>query len=155
MYNQSSVAVSLKLVLVWLSAQGSTAHLCSLCFPLIITNDQHPLLPPPGYAKFDGCRCPVAAFIPLNPQALPAPQPDIYPGLSGPLSVPAEEWNSYGLSIPDNATLRFIYNQGRQDAVAWASKAGFGEPAKLQAVLRSTAAPSDAVLLVGPARGLH
>uniref|UniRef100_A0A383WI03 Patatin n=1 Tax=Tetradesmus obliquus TaxID=3088 RepID=A0A383WI03_TETOB len=83
-----------------------------------------------------------ARFLPLNPAALPAPaNPDIYPGLSGPLNVSAAVWNSYGLVIPDNDTLLSIYNQGRKDAAAWVLQHGLAQPAAVQQALQSTEGP--------------
>jgi hypothetical protein len=88
------------------------------------------------------------AFLPLNPESLPAPSnPDIYPGLSGPLNVTAQLWNSYGLVIPGNSTLMYLYNQGRQDAAAWAQQHALAQPSQVLQALQRTEVPA-----VGPAR---
>jgi hypothetical protein len=88
-----------------------------------------------------------ASFIPLNPEALPVPSPDIYPGLSGPLNVTAQLWNSYGLVIPDNSTLLYLYNQGRQDAAAWVRQHDLAKQQQVLKALQSTEVPA-----VGPSR---
>eukprot|EP00882_Tetradesmus_deserticola_P001342 GHRQ01001453.1.p1 GENE.GHRQ01001453.1~~GHRQ01001453.1.p1 ORF type:complete len:362 (+),score=85.62 GHRQ01001453.1:231-1316(+) len=86
-----------------------------------------------------------AAFLPLNPQTVPAPAHlDIYPGLSGRLNVTAQLWNTYGLVIPDNSTLVYLYNQGRQDAAAWVRQHGLAQPAQVLQALQSTQVPAAA-----------
>ncbi|KAF6261671.1 hypothetical protein COO60DRAFT_1699722 [Scenedesmus sp. NREL 46B-D3] len=83
------------------------------------------------------------SFLPLNPEALPVPaNPDIYPGLSGPLNVTAQLWNSYGLVIPDNSTLMYVYNQGRQDAAAWVRQHRLAQPSQVLQSLQSTEVPA-------------
>eukprot|EP00775_Hariotina_reticulata_P007244 gene7244-7457_t len=72
--------------------------------------------------------------------ALPCP-PDIFPGLSGPLNISADEWNSYTLQIPPNATLLYEYNQGRKDAAAWVVANNMTEPAAVQRALADTELP--------------
>lgn len=68
------------------------------------------------------------AYLPLNPEVIPAPAtPDIYPGLSSPLNVTGQQWNNWAFVIPDNATLLYIYNQGRRDAAHWAAEARLGD----------------------------
>eukprot|EP00879_Flechtneria_rotunda_P012288 GHRR01012834.1.p1 GENE.GHRR01012834.1~~GHRR01012834.1.p1 ORF type:complete len:332 (-),score=78.65 GHRR01012834.1:553-1548(-) len=77
-------------------------------------------------------------YLPLNPDTMPLPgPPDVYPGLSGPLTMPVEVWNTYGMRVPDNATLLYIYDQGRQDATAWAMKSGLATRAETQQALVS------------------
>lgn len=79
-----------------------------------------------------------APFIPLNPTVLPTPRPDIYPGLSKPLPVNATVWMSYALQIPDNATLKSIYDIGQQDAAFWALKEGLVTAAAATKALQQT-----------------
>lgn len=62
-----------------------------------------------------------APYLPLNPDIVNPTSVDIYPGLAGELLVPPQVWNSYGLEIPDDATLQFIYDTGRRDAAHWVS----------------------------------
>jgi hypothetical protein len=66
------------------------------------------------------------------------PQPDIFPGLSGALKVPAAQWQSWGLNIPDNATLEYIFNQGRADAAAFVGARKLANAAAVQAALEAT-----------------
>lgn len=69
---------------------------------------------------------------------IPTPKPDIYPGLSKPLPVNATTWSSYALNIPDAATLRSIFDIGRQDAAAWAMKQGLASLAAADKALNMT-----------------
>lgn len=78
--------------------------------------------------------------MPLNP-AVPVsvtPHPDIYPGLSGPLKVPDDKWSSFGLNVPDAATLAYIYNQGRLDAAAFVKAHKLASPSAINAALDAT-----------------
>lgn len=67
-------------------------------------------------------------FLPLNPTPARQGSHDIFPGLSGRLLVPARTWNSYSLSIPDDATLQYIYDVGRMDAAYWAVSSQLASP---------------------------
>jgi hypothetical protein len=60
--------------------------------------------------------------------------------------VTAQLWNSYGLVIPDNSTLMYVYNQGRKDAAAWAEQQGLAQPSQVLQALQSSEVPA-----VGPA----
>lgn len=82
---------------------------------------------------------PAGPFLPLNPTATPAPAPDIFPGLSKPLPVNATEWNSWGLNIPSNTTLKMVFDMGRLDAAFWASKEGLASAAAATSALQATA----------------
>jgi hypothetical protein len=64
--------------------------------------------------------------------------PDIHPGLSGPLLLPARAWNSYSLSIPADATLKYLYDVGRMDAAYWAVGSGLGSPQQAIEALSDT-----------------
>lgn len=77
-------------------------------------------------------------FLPLNPQVHRIPKPDIYPGLSGPLSISTDLWNSIGLLIPDNTTLLYVHNQGRKDAAYWAKQSGLVSVDKVKQALAAT-----------------
>jgi hypothetical protein len=74
----------------------------------------------------------------LNPIVIPAPKPDIYPGLSKPLPVNATVWQSYILDIPDNASIRSMYDIGRQDAAFWALQLGVASPSESTQALQAT-----------------
>lgn len=82
---------------------------------------------------------PAGPFLPLNPSTLPDPKADIYPGLAKPLPVNATEWGSWGLRIPDNATLKMVYDTGREDAAFWASREGLATAANATKALQATA----------------
>lgn len=85
-------------------------------------------------------------YHPLNPQLQPQPSHvDIYPGLSGGLSISAEGWNSYVLQAPDNDMLQYLYDQGRRDAAAYVRTAFPGSTAEADAVLESTARDVNAI----------
>lgn len=64
---------------------------------------------------------------------------DIYPGLSGPVPIPPEQWNEMVLSIGNDMTLMTLYDQGRKDAAAWAVKHTLVTEAQAKAALRRTA----------------
>jgi hypothetical protein len=91
------------------------------------------------------CRCHAAAYLPLNPVPVTGAPPDIFPGLSGSLNISADEWNSYGLQIPPNATLLYEYNQGREDAAAWVVAYNLSELTAVQRALADTQLPMMAV----------
>jgi hypothetical protein len=44
---------------------------------------------------------------------------DIYPGRSGRWALPAADWNNFVLTAPNADQTRALYNQGREDALAW------------------------------------
>jgi hypothetical protein len=69
---------------------------------------------------------------------IPAPKPDIYPSLSKPLPVNATVWQSYIFNIPDNATIRSMYDIGREDAAFWALQQGVASPGNCTQALQAT-----------------
>jgi len=83
--------------------------------------------------------CVVAGpYLPLNPVIIPTPKPHIYPGLSKPLPVNATVWREYSLKVPDNATIKSIFNIGRQDAAFWATRQGLASAAQATQALQAT-----------------
>lgn len=74
----------------------------------------------------------------MNPTVIPEPKPDIYPGLSKPLPVNATVWQSYGLNVADNATLKSMYDIGREDAAFWALELGVASPTECTQALQAT-----------------
>ncbi len=88
-----------------------------------------------------GVAC-AAPYLPLNPAMVLPKSIDIYPGLSGPLMVQPELWNSFALSIPDQATLQYIYDTGRRDAAHWVTSQQLATPERAAAALQATAVAS-------------
>lgn len=85
---------------------------------------------------------PAAPYLPLNPDMIFPSSVDIYPGLSGPLMVLPEVWNSFALSIPDHATLQYLYDTGRRDAAHWAATQQLAPPERITAALLATTVAS-------------
>jgi len=86
--------------------------------------------------------CPAAPYLPLNPDMVFPSSVDIYPGLSGPLTMLPEVWNSFALSIPDHATLQYLYDTGRRDAAHWAATQQLAPPDRITAALQATSVAS-------------
>eukprot|EP00879_Flechtneria_rotunda_P005584 GHRR01005878.1.p1 GENE.GHRR01005878.1~~GHRR01005878.1.p1 ORF type:complete len:317 (+),score=70.96 GHRR01005878.1:120-1070(+) len=81
----------------------------------------------------------LAPYLPLNPVLLRVPAKfDIYPGLSGPLADPTS-WERYTLTFPPNDTILMQwYDQGRQDAGAWAISSSLANATAVEQALAAT-----------------
>lgn len=95
------------------------------------------------------------AYHPLNPVLQPQPSSvKIYPGLSGPLSISQEDWNSYTLRAPSSDMLQQMYDQGRRDAAAYVtanipSAAGPQVSSALEVTARNVASVPMPITLEG------
>lgn len=77
-------------------------------------------------------------FLPLNPvRVASSSKPDVYPGLSGPLKFTPAQWLSFVLKVADDATLEYMYHQGRADAAAFVQRNKLASPAAIQKVLNT------------------